>query len=57
MIDPQTRDGMKKKILHYLTQTGLTVAGLDSKQLYLRLQEEILYVTGQPRSVRCIRRK
>lgn len=43
VIDPKTREMMKKQILHYLAQTGLTAPGMDQKQLYTRLQEEILY--------------
>ena len=43
VIDPQTRELMKREILRYLGQTGISMAGMSQSQLYQRLQEEILY--------------
>lgn len=43
VIHPETRELMKREILRYLGETGISVAGIDQGQLYRKLQEEILY--------------
>lgn len=43
VIDPETREVMKREISLYLEQSGLSLAGLSQRQLQQRLQEEILY--------------
>ena len=43
VIDPETRELMKREILHYLGQTGLSLPDLSQSQLFQRLAEEILY--------------
>ena len=43
VIDPATRELMKREILQYLGQSGLALPGFDQGSLYQKLQEEILY--------------
>jgi pilus assembly protein CpaF len=42
-IDPETREAMKREILYFLGEVGLSVPGLDQGEFVQRLQEEILY--------------
>jgi len=42
-IHPETREMLKREILHYVGQSGIILAGFNQEQLYRRLQEEILY--------------
>gem|GEM_PF-701647 len=43
VIDPESREWMKREILHYLGQSGLFIRGLSQERLFQRIQEEILY--------------
>ena len=43
VINPETRELMKREILHYVEQTGLSAAGMNQALLLQKLQEEILY--------------
>ena len=43
VIDPVTREWMKREILRYLGQSGLSQQGLNQGELFQRIQEEILY--------------
>ena len=43
VIDPETRESMKREILYFVGESGLSVPGLDQGEFFQRLQEEILY--------------
>jgi len=43
VINPETREQMKREILNYVEQTGLSAVGLHQTLLLQKLQEEILY--------------
>ncbi|MDR0468440.1 MAG: Flp pilus assembly complex ATPase component TadA [Peptococcaceae bacterium] len=43
VIDPETRESMKREIMYFLGEAGLSVPGLDQGEFFQRLQEEILY--------------
>ena len=43
VIDPRTRELMKREIVNYLSQSGVSARGLTPGQLSRRLYDEILY--------------